>query len=345
MPNWKNLEEMMRKMIPVYTAFGPSKHRATPLFEDCVNYPIEQLVELSRIQRKIESHEYNDDTVREIAAFDQLMEQIAPVENPQPKIYLWDEKNIPTETDYTDNSNCRYNHDPDFKPYLFEMLLPEDVTPKGAVIICAGGDHGDAHLYEGYQSAKDMQAMGYQCFLLLNRTNHNPWTVREAGADAARAVRIVRAKAEQYRIRPDQIAYAGFSNGALTGEGMIENFSGDQAINEVFPTYIPDKLDTIDATPNAFLCIYGPRFKDSPFDWNRVVYPPTFIAVGLEDFAMENLKAMYPDLIAHDVPVELHTFSGTPHGQAGIKLLDGEVKFKNFELWLPLADSFLQHIF
>ena len=58
MPNWKNLEEMMGKMIPVYIAFGPSKHRATPLFEDCVNYPIDQLVELSRIQRKIESHEY-----------------------------------------------------------------------------------------------------------------------------------------------------------------------------------------------------------------------------------------------------------------------------------------------
>ena len=31
--------------------------------------------------------------------------------------------------------------------YRVEMLVPEDVTPKGAIVVCAGGDHGDAVLH------------------------------------------------------------------------------------------------------------------------------------------------------------------------------------------------------
>ena len=51
------------------------------------------------------------------------------------------------------------------------------------------------------------------------------------------------------------------------------------------------------------------------------------------------------DLISHGVSTEIHTFAGTPHGMAGIKLLDGEVKYPNFEMWLPLADAFMQDIY
>lgn len=60
---------------------------------------------------------------------------------------------------------------------------------------------------------------------------------------------------------------------------------------------------------------------------------------------MDNLHATYPDLIAHGVPVEVHTFAGTPHGKAGIRIVDGAVNFPNFELWRPLADAFLQDVF
>lgn len=60
---------------------------------------------------------------------------------------------------------------------------------------------------------------------------------------------------------------------------------------------------------------------------------------------MENLNAVYPDLLAHNIPVEVHTFAGVPHGKAGDKLIAGEVLYPNFELWEPLADAFLQNIF
>lgn len=342
MPDWTNLEEQMKKLMPVLNAFGPVKHRAIPVFEDCLNYPRQQVLELFKLAEEIEHTPYNDQTDGKIQAFAALLDKTKPVAAPQPRHYLWDEGKMPAETDYTDNSSFRFNHDPDFRPYLFEMLLPPDVTPKGAVILCAGGDHGSACV-KGWQVGLDLNELGYQCFLLLNRTNHNPWTSKEAGVDAARAVRMVRSEASRYRIGPRQIAFAGFSNGGLTGEGLIQYFSGSQTVAESFPGYTPDALDQLDATPDAFLCIYGPRFVGDSFDYSRAVYPPTFFAVGREDSAMDNFNYTYPDLIAHGVPVEVHTFAGVPHGQAGGRLLG--VQYPNFELWEPLADAFMQDLF
>jgi len=47
-------------------------------------------------------------------------------------------------------------------------------------------------------------------------------------------------------------------------------------------------------------------------------------------------------LIEHGVPVEIHTFAGVPHGVAGHKITKGFVEYPNFEMWLPLADMFMQ---
>ncbi len=346
MPDWSHLEEIMKKMEPVRRAFAPVKHRAIPVFEDCVNYPEAELVELVNLGREIERTEFGPETEKKIERFAAMLEGLRPRAEQKERVYLWEKGRMPRETEYTENPGLRYNHDPDFEPYLFEMLVPEDVTPKGAVIFCAGGDHGDAVVPESYGTAPEFLKMGYQCFLLLNRTNHNPWTAKEAGADAARAVRMVRANAEKYRVRPDRIAFAGFSNGGLTGEGLIQYFSGKQTVRDAFPDYVPDALDSVDATPNAFLCVYGPRFAGEGFDYSKAVYPPTFFAVGREDTAMDNLNWTYPDLVAHGVPVEVHTFAGTPHGQAGAKVLTGgRVDYPNFELWIPLADAFLQDLF
>lgn len=345
MPDWSRFDEIWKQMEPVHRALGPLKHRAVTVFEDCVNYPTEQIVELVKLYRKITGRPYDQETAGQVEELGVKLNALKPVENPKPRIYLWEEGNMPVESSYTDNSSLRYNHNPDFRPYLYEMLLPEEATPKGAVVLCAGGDHGDAHVLEGYQSALDFNAMGYHAFLLLNRTNHNPWTQKEAGVDGARAVRIVRSNAARYGIDPRKVAFAGFSNGGVTGEGVIQYFSGKQTVQESFPHYVPDQLDQIDATPGAYLCVYGPRFAGEPFDYENVVYPPTFFAVGREDSAMDNLRATYPDLLAHGVELEVHTFAGVPHGQAGASILEGKSPYPSFELWLPLADAFLQDVF
>lgn len=46
---------------------------------------------------------------------------------------------------------------------------------------------------------------------------------------------------------------------------------------------------------------------------------------------MDNLNDVYPDLVKHNVLVEIHTFAGVPHGGAGFKIIDG-VQHPSFEL-------------
>ena len=168
MPDRSKFEELWKRMLPVYQALGPLKNRAVTVCEDNVQYPLEKVVEIANLYNVITRKPFDGDTQAQVAKLGELLDALQPVENAQPRTYLWEEGNMPTETEYTDNSGMRYNHEPDFRPYLYEMLLPEDVTPKGAVVICAGGDHGES-VVKGTQVAKDLNALGYQCFQLLNR--------------------------------------------------------------------------------------------------------------------------------------------------------------------------------
>ena len=60
---------------------------------------------------------------------------------------------------------------------------------------------------------------------------------------------------------------------------------------------------------------------------------------------MNNLEYVVPDLRAHGVSVEVHTYAGVPHGQAGVKYLGTPCAYPNFDTWELLADAFLMDIF
>lgn len=338
-------EQIRAHFEQVKKVFGPEKHKAIPMFDNIVNYPLPPMIQLNKLSRAVEMEPDPQKQQAWIQEFVNLRDSIKPLAQIQEPIQLWPEDVLPTLTEYTDNSEFKYNHDPDFRPYMYALTVAPGVAPKGAVVVIPGGDHGECTMTEGYQVCLDFNALGYQCFLLQNRVNHNPWNEKESGVDTARAIRYIRAHAKEYGIAENHVAVAGFSNGGLTGENCIRYFSGKQSVADHFHGYIPDALDDYYGAPDAYLCIYGPRFKGAPFDYTDVVYPPTFFAVGREDFAMENLNALYPDLIAHGVHAEVHTFAATPHGMAGISLIDGEVKYPNFQLWVPLADAFMQDVY
>lgn len=325
---------------------GDEKHQAVEIFEDSPCYEEEDLISLYRVQNAIlwETDPCRQETLAN--SFRQKVSQMKPKTDKPERIYLWPAGKMPKHTPYTENPGHQYNHDPGFLPYMYEMLLSPNIQPKGAVVVCAGGDHGDSTLFEGYFVCKELNQIGYQCFLLNNRVHNRPWSKQECGADTARAIQIIRSRAQQYAIAPDRIAFAGFSNGGLTGDANIRYYSGGQKVRDSFPEYIPDALDEFCGSPNAFLCIYGPRMKDDTQDDPRAVYPPTFFAVGRKDEAAQaNLQFHYRKLLDAGVPVEIHTFSGIPHGIAGRTHIDGAQMYQNFQLWLPLADHFMQDAF
>ena len=54
-------------------------------------------------------------------------------------LYLWEEGNMPAETEYKENSG-NYADDPDFRPYIVYHPVPEGTEVKGAVMgFSAGG--------------------------------------------------------------------------------------------------------------------------------------------------------------------------------------------------------------
>ena len=325
--------------------FAPAEHKAIPLYENAPCYETEKLTGLQRLGARIMDTDDRGQRLELIRLFEEMRDSIKELPDHPDPVQLWPEGVLPSVTDYSDNPALRWNHDPDFRPFLYELLVPEDVTPKGLVVFCAGGDHGTAMFHEGYGSCLDFIAMGYQTILLGNRTNGCPWKGQDAAADASRAIRYARANAERLRIDPGKVALAGFSNGGITGENVIQYFSGEKKMTDIYNDYQPDELDEFYGAPDAFLCVYGPRYESAPFSWEGVVYPPVFFAIGREDGAIDNFNYVYPTLLEHNVKVEIHTFAGTPHGQAGAKLLDGYVRYPNFQMWVPLADYFLQDAF
>ena len=328
--------ERMKELEPVSR---PARH----IFDDAPRYEEAQVVRLARLQ---DAYGREDDAEKRAALreeFAALRDAIQPRKDAPERVYLWPaDKKLPQTTVYESDPEDRYNNAPDFRPYFLEMLLPEDIRPKGAIVCIPGGDQGFCTIYEAYQVCKEFNARGYQAFILHNRVNHNPWTEQESGVDAARCLRILRRDAAKYRIDPHRIAVAGFSNGGLTGDNCIRYFSGEQKVSDHFPGYEPDELDAFYGAPDAFLCVYGPRFEGSPFDFTGVVYPPTFFAVGREDMAFKNLNYVYPILVANGVKVEVHTFAGVPHGVAGQSILQGKSPYPLFDLWYDLADAFMQ---
>ena len=156
-------------------------HKAVPYFEDAPCYELKSVLELQKLYAELRDLKILEKLNDTMENFEEKMNQMVLKKEAPEKIYLWKEGNMPSLGNYTENTNNKYNHDPDFKPYMFPMLISENLKPRGAVIVCAGGDHGECTLHEGYQTCLDLNKLGYQCFLLLNRTNHCPYDAKEAG--------------------------------------------------------------------------------------------------------------------------------------------------------------------
>lgn len=121
--------------------------------------------------------------------------------------YLWEEGNMPSQTEYTENDG-RYADDPDFRPAVRTFPVPEGTEIKGAVLICAGGAfqyRSDEN--EGTPVAELLSSLGYQSFVVDYRLR--PYTQEEGALDLARAVRFVRSHAEEYGIDEKDIAVMG----------------------------------------------------------------------------------------------------------------------------------------
>lgn len=198
------------------------------------------------------------------------------------KVDLWKKGNIPTVTPDVNNSDG-----PDFIPNMEVFTVDESVTPKGAVIICPGGAFAFRSMKnEGYDIADMLTPMGYQCFIVNYRIQ--PYTMKESATDLQRAIRYVKAHADEYRINPENVALVGFSAGGILNGEVLLNWR-DLTNGKAFDSsYVPDELDNVLVSACAVGMIYSfyGRLSVSMNDVATLCaanLPPAFYCWGTRD--------------------------------------------------------------
>lgn len=194
--------------------------------------------------------------------------------------------------------------------------------PNGAsVLVCPGGGYSSlAYNYEGADVAKWFANAGISAFVLKYRVPSREGLPRYWAAfqDAQRAIRIIRAHAEEWKLDPNKVGVAGFSAG---GHLAIETANESNV-----QTYEPiDDIDKYDVKPNFAIPIYpGYLIEDhGKYDEMKISdaipidpeAPPHFIAVASDDVNRGFASAIfYCELKKRGVLAELHIPLKGGHG-------------------------------
>lgn len=228
-------------------------------------------------------------------------------------VSLWEQGNIPTITQNASNSDGE-----DFIPNMEVFTVPDNVAPKGAVIICPGG----AFLFrsvqsEGYDVANMLVPMGYQCFVVNYRIS--PYTMRESATDLQRAIRYVRAHAADYRIKSENIALVGFSAGGILNGEVLLNWRDQTNGTALDSSYQPDALDEVLVSACAVGMIYSfyGRLSVSMNDVSTLRaanLPPAFYCWGTRDGFAGQFTQNANAVCEAGCEVETLVLDNYPHG-------------------------------
>ena len=208
-----------------------------------------------------------------------------------------------------------------------EVFLPNKRSANGqAVIICPGGGYARlSYDWEGTDFAKLLNAHGIAAFVLKYRlpdslTSTHPDQVPLS--DAKQAIRIVRASAQEWNIKPNHIGIMGFSAGGHLAATLSTHFEEgtrpDFAIL-IYPVISMDKSiahvgsrnNLIGLQPSDELIkMYSNEFQVS------AQTPPTFIVHATDDNSVpvENSLLYYQALKNNKVATEMHIFPTGGHG-------------------------------
>jgi acetyl esterase/lipase len=233
---------------------------------------------------------------------------------------------------------AQYTTDP-----LLTVFRPERPNGSALLLIPGGGYRWAVLDKEGYDVARVFAASGTTCFVLRYRLPADGWA---AGADAPlqdaqRALRLIRARADEYGLDARRIGVLGASAGGhLAGLASVRTD----------PTYDPvDAVDGVSFRPDLTVLMYPVATMADPFvhagsrrhllgeapsaarvsaysleqrDWSGA--SPVFLLHAMDDGAVpvENSLELLSALKAAGVAAEAHLFQEGGHG-FGVRLIQG----------------------
>ena len=205
-------------------------------------------------------------------------------------------------------------------PSLLVYPPPAGVPNTGAAMIfCPGGGYGILAMANPKEFREWMNPLGVTVAILKYHVPRSKEDPNHQGplADAQRAMRVLRAKSEQFGIQPDKVGIIGSSAGG--------HLAFNLCVNHDQPAYEPvDDLDKTSCRP-GFGMLFYPAYltKKGKLDAvptlhmeriNRKLTPPMLVTLNSDDaFVPGSLRAMI-ELKRAKVPGELHMWSSGGHG-------------------------------
>jgi acetyl esterase/lipase len=201
-------------------------------------------------------------------------------------------------------------HAPSLTPYL----PSRDQATGCAVIIAPGGGHMFLTTdREGYDLAEILARRGIAAFVLKyrlarDRAGDTGYKVDvEALADASRAIRLVRARATEWNVKPDRVGILGFSAG-----GEIALLAA--ARHDAGKPNATDPVDRVSSRPDFFVPVYPGGLQRSDYAWSKAATPPAFLLCAYDDRMPDQLASLFTSLRKAGVNAELHIYNSGGHG-------------------------------
>jgi acetyl esterase/lipase len=265
----------------------------------------------------------------QIAAQAAMREPISIWPDGAPGALGTDEKDVPTLTPY----------------------LPDPVVATGsAVVICPGGGYGMLAKHEGDDYALWLNQHGIAGFVLKYRLGSNGYRHPAMLQDAARAVRLVRFKAKDWKLDPNRIGIMGSSAGGHLASTLLTHFDAGRpdaedpierqssrpdlgilcyaVITMSEHTHQGSRQNLLGPNPSAELVLLLSNEKQV-----TAQTPPCFIWHTFEDSGVkvENSLEFAAALRRVGVPFDLHIYE---KGRHGIGLAGGHAWTLDCLFWL-----------
>jgi len=222
-------------------------------------------------------------------------------------------------------------HHPSITPYL----PAREKSTGAAVIIAPGGGHKELWMdHEGYNVASWLSDHGVAAFILkyrLARETGSTYTIEESALpDIRRAIRLVRSRASEWGLNPDDVGVMGFS---AAGElAALASTRYDTGVSSA-----ADPVERESSKPAFQALLYPAIPRDMTLSKET---PPAFLACGEDDRQdiAQGLPELYLALKRAGVSAELHVYAGVGHG-FGIRQNNGTA----VSLWPQLFLEWLLH--
>ena len=221
-------------------------------------------------------------------------------------------------------------------PVLYAYLPEKRDSAKTCVIICPGGGYARLAIdHEGYQVAEAYNKRGVAAFVLKYRLPKDASCVENtetvALMDAQQAIKLVRERATEFNINPDNIGIMGFSAGGHLASSLGTHYSVSLISNDehtnLRPNFMVLAYPVISFTDS--LAHKGSRenmLGKNATEEKKVLYsnelqitpntPPTFLLHATDDKAVkvENSIQFFLALQKNKVPSEIHLVQKGGHG-------------------------------